>query len=96
MALYGDIGWVDNEGYYYITGRLKNVIVTSGGKNVYPEEIEHELDKSPYILESLVLGFSTGAKRGEEIQAIIVPDYEYFDILPKNPADLLHRTKSRR
>lgn len=77
----GDIGWVDSEGYYYITGRLKNVIVTSGGKNVYPEEIEHELGKSPYILESLVLGFSTGAKRREEIQAIIVPDYEYFDIL---------------
>jgi len=77
----GDSGWVDGEDYYYITGRLKNIIVTSGGKNVYPEEIEYELGKSPYILESLVLGFPAKEKRGEEIQAIIVPDYEYFDVL---------------
>ncbi len=77
----GDIGWVDGEGYYHIAGRLKNVIVTPAGKNVYPEEIEFELNKSPYILESLVLGFAAKDQRGEEIQAIIVPDYEYFDVL---------------
>ena len=77
----GDSGWVDNEGYYYIAGRLKNVIVSPAGKNVYPEEIEYELNKSPYILESLVLGRALEGQRGEEIEAVIVPDYEYFNSL---------------
>lgn len=72
----GDLGRVDGEGYYYIAGRSKNVIVTPGGKNVYPEEIEFNLNKSPYILESLVLGRPVDG--GEEIEAIIVPDLEYF------------------
>lgn len=75
----GDSGWVDDQGYYYITGRLKNVIVTQAGKNVYPEEIEAELNKSPYILETLVVGKPVRGGRGEEIEAIIVPNFEYFD-----------------
>lgn len=77
----GDSGWVDDEGYYYIAGRVKNVIVTSAGKNVYPEEIESELHKSPYILESLVLGRPLQGTRGEEIEAVVVPNYEYFDAI---------------
>jgi len=72
----GDLGWMDDDGYYYIAGRSKNVIVTPGGKNVYPEEVEFALNKSPYILESLVLG--RPVEGGEEIEAIIVPDLEYF------------------
>jgi len=75
----GDSGWVDVDGYYYIAGRVKNVIVSPAGKNVYPEEIESELDKSPYVLESLVLGRALEGTRGEEIKAIVVPDYEYFN-----------------
>jgi long-chain acyl-CoA synthetase len=75
----GDSGWADEDGFYYITGRVKNVIVTQAGKNVYPEEIEFELNKSPYILESLVLGRSLEGTRGEEIEAIVVPDFEYLD-----------------
>jgi long-chain acyl-CoA synthetase len=75
----GDSGFVDDEGYYYITGRLKNVMVTPAGKNVYPEEIEAELNRSPYILESLVRGRPLQGTRGDEIEAIIVPDFEYFD-----------------
>jgi long-chain acyl-CoA synthetase len=74
----GDLGWVDADGYYYIAGRLKNVIVTAGGKNVYPEEIEFVLNKSPFILESLVIGRPLEGGGGEEIEAIIVPDMEYF------------------
>lgn len=80
----GDSGWVDEQGYYYIAGRIKDVIVTAAGKNVYPEEVEFALTRSPYILEALVLG-SAGRQadrkrvRGEEVWAIVVPDYEYFD-----------------
>jgi len=75
----GDLGRVDSEGFYYITGRKKNLIVTPGGKNVYPEEIEIALSASPYILEALVLGrMVEGSGGGEAIEAIIVPDLDYF------------------
>jgi long-chain acyl-CoA synthetase len=75
----GDLARVDNEGFFYITGRKKNLIVTPGGKNVYPEEIEIALNNSPYILETLVLGRPLPAG-GEEIEAILVPDLEYFGL----------------
>ncbi len=65
----GDLGYADRHGYYRITGRRKNVIVTSGGKNIYPEEIEHYLLKSPLVAECLVY-----AKRDKEITAEIYPD----------------------
>ncbi|MBX6423235.1 long-chain fatty acid--CoA ligase [Thermosulfurimonas sp. F29] len=73
----GDLGFVDREGYVHICGRAKNLIVTPAGKNVYPEEIEAELDKSPYILESMVFGFPR--EGGEEVWAVIVPDYEAIE-----------------
>ncbi len=88
----GDLGYKDNEGYFYITGRKKNLIITSGGKNIYPEEIEAWLNKSDFILESLVWG--GGEKGKEEVRAIIVPDFEYYDNhckennLEKNEAEL--------
>jgi long-chain acyl-CoA synthetase len=81
--LTGDSGWVDKDGYFHIAGRLKNVIVTRAGKNVYPEEVEFHLLKSPYILEALVLGREVGGGKGEEPYAIIVPNYEYFDQMGK-------------
>lgn len=52
----GDLGKVDADGFFKITGRLKNVIVTKNGKNIYPEELEYFLNSSPYIEESLVWG----------------------------------------
>ncbi len=76
----GDSGRVDKDGFVYISGRVKNVIVTPAGKNVYPEEIEYELNKSPYVLESLVFGRPLEGTRGEEIEAIVVPDFEYIGI----------------
>ena len=55
----GDLGFLDPEGWLYITGRRKNVIVTKTGKNIYPEEVEMYLDRSRYIQESLVYGMET-------------------------------------
>lgn len=73
----GDIGYIDKDGFLYIKGRIKNLIVTSGGKNIQPEEVEEEISKSPYIKEICVLG-KLGRKGGEEVYAVIVPDYDYF------------------
>lgn len=56
----GDIGKIDADGFLYITGRCKNVIVTKNGKNVYPEEIEYFLNNNKFILESLVYGINSG------------------------------------
>ena len=52
----GDIGYLDNEGYLRITGRLKDLIITAGGKNVAPAEIENRLKFSPYISDAVVIG----------------------------------------
>ncbi len=52
----GDLGFIDKEGWLYITGRCKNVIVTKTGKNIYPEEVEMYINRSRYIAESLVHG----------------------------------------
>ncbi len=71
----GDLGFVDEEGYVHICGRAKNLIVTSAGKNVYPEEIEFLLNKSEIILESMVFGKDVKSG-GEEVCAVIVPDFE--------------------
>ena len=52
----GDIGRFDNEGYLHITGRVKDIIITAGGKNITPAEIENRLKFSPYISDAVVIG----------------------------------------
>jgi long-chain acyl-CoA synthetase len=77
----GDIGRIDEHGYVYITGRIKDIIVTGSGVNVYPDEIEFFLNKLPGVKESCVLGskIKEGVRRGmEEVWAVLVPDIEYF------------------
>ena len=72
----GDIGYADKDGFYYITGRSKNVIVTKNGKNIFPEEVEAYLNKSPYVEETLVWG-DYDEKSGETfVHASIVPNFE--------------------
>ena len=75
----GDLGYFDTHGNLFLTGRLKEVIVLSNGKNVYPEEIEAHYLKSPFIKELAVMGLE--GKAGEErdrLHAVIVPN---FDVL---------------
>jgi len=74
----GDLGRLDPNGYLTIHGRAKNLIVTPNGKNVYPEEIEIELLKSPYIAEAMVYGHKVSAS-SEEVHAIIFPNLEAID-----------------
>lgn len=80
----GDIGYMDADNYIYITGRKKNVIILSNGKNVFPEEIEEYLAQIPQILESVVVG-RKNANDEIVITAIVVPDMEQFaDQSPDN------------
>jgi len=77
----GDVGFVDKEGHVFITGRIKDIIVTGSGVNVYPDELEFLLNKTPGILESCILGVKVkeGVRKGmEDVWAIVVPDREYF------------------
>ncbi len=70
----GDLGTVDENNCYKITGRCKNVIVTKNGKNIFPEEVEHYLNGSPVIEESLVFGAETNDEM--TVSAKIYPNYE--------------------
>ncbi len=75
----GDYGYIDNDGFIFITGRKKNVIVLENGKNVYPEEIEEVIDSIRLVSECAVVG--RRAEDGETIQitALIYPDTEYAE-----------------
>lgn len=75
----GDSGRVDGDGHLHISGRIKNVIVTRAGKNIYPEEVEGEIVQSPYIAEILVLAHVDDTSGDETVKAIAVPDYEYLE-----------------
>ena len=72
----GDLGRMDGDGALYITGRLKNVIVTSNGKNIYPEELESRLSAHEEIAEVLVLSDNTTGE--ESIKAKILPNLDYI------------------
>lgn len=72
----GDLGFFDNEGWLYITGRKKNVIVTKNGENIYPEEIEDIINKYDEVSESMVYALD---RNGTDIVAVqILPDKEYL------------------
>lgn len=74
----GDLGYLDAEGNLYVTGRQKEVIVLSSGKNIYPEEIEWHYLESPYIKELCVLGRSSrpGEPLAERLHAVVVPNLD--------------------
>ena len=74
----GDLGCLEEDGYLRICGRLKNLIVTANGKNVYPEEIENEILNSPFIAEIMVYGHKVD-ETSEEVYAMIYPDQDALD-----------------
>ena len=72
----GDLGKIDENGYLYITGRCKSVIVTKNGKNIYPEEVEYYLNDNPLISEALVQGIQEDDDDETYIKAQIYPNLE--------------------
>ncbi|MHB8907243.1 MAG: acyl-CoA synthetase family protein, partial [Melioribacteraceae bacterium] len=69
----GDLGVIDKDGYLFIKGRSKNVIIGPNGKNIYPEEIESIINEFPYVAESLVI------TRGDQLIAKIYPNFDEID-----------------
>jgi len=86
----GDLGWVDADGYLYITGRKKDVIVTGAGKNVYPMDLEAIYRALPPVREICVVGIPSGLT--EEVHAIVEPDPQ---LLEDESADEVQRSIQR-
>lgn len=78
----GDYGKLDKNGILYITGRKKNIIILSNGKNVYPEEIENDLMATPGVLDIIV--YEGQSRRGMEYNAIVAEIYPDFEFMEKN------------
>ena len=70
----GDLGTMDEDGYIYIKGRCKTMLLGPSGQNIYPEEIEAKINNMPYVLESLVL-----QKDDSRLVALVCPDFEAVD-----------------
>ena len=66
----GDLGTIDDEGYVTVRGRSKNLLLTSSGQNIYPEEIESKLNNMPYVAESLIV------LQHDKLVALIYPDFD--------------------
>jgi long-chain acyl-CoA synthetase len=88
----GDVGYLDSENYLYLTGRAKNIIVTEGGKNVYPEELENHFQLFDEIEQILVRGYiPAGTRQAEEIEALIYPNKE---ALTGSPEEIRNRIQA--
>ena len=66
----GDLGVMDSDGFLYIRGRSKNMLLGSSGQNIYPEEIEDKLNTLPYVSESIII------QKGDKLYGLVHPDYD--------------------
>ncbi|MCL2276521.1 MAG: AMP-binding protein [Treponema sp.] len=83
----GDLGYMDSENYLYLTGRAKNMIVTEGGKNVYPEEIENEFQLFDEIEQILIKGYLIDKEmKTEGIEALVYPNQEFKNAKGETPS----------
>lgn len=90
----GDVGYFDDAGFLFISGRIKNLIVLGAGKKVFPEEVEEVMSRSPYIREICVLGrlAQKGIRKGcEEVYAAVVPNLDNFDKEEKGNQELIRK-----
>ncbi len=74
----GDLGYVDQDGYLFLTGRRKELIVLAGGKNVYPEDVEAVYQLSPAMADVCVIGIERPGQSGDALHAVVYPDFTYF------------------
>lgn len=79
----GDLGTIDQENNIFIRGRLKSMILSANGQNIYPEEIEAKLDNLPFVMESLVVD------RNGKLVALVYPDYDALDSTGLKQSDLI-------
>ncbi len=78
----GDLGYIDKDGYIFIKGRNKTMLLGPSGQNIYPEEIEAKLNNMPYVMESLVI------EQDHNLVALVCPDFETVDAANMSKADL--------
>ena len=69
----GDLGVMDEEGYVTVRGRSKNMLLTSSGQNIYPEEIESKLNNLPFVMESIII------EKNGKLVGLVYPDYDTVD-----------------
>jgi len=75
--LSGDLGWLDERGNLFITGRKKEVIVLPNGKNIYPDELESHYEQCPYIQEIAIVGIAEPGREGaERLHGVVVPNFD--------------------
>ncbi len=74
----GDLGYLDQDGYLFLTGRLKELIVLAGGKNVYPDDVEAVFRLSPFIADVCIVGVERPGEGGEALHAVVYPNFPYF------------------
>ncbi|MBN2225465.1 MAG: AMP-binding protein [Deltaproteobacteria bacterium] len=78
----GDLGYIDKDNFLFVMGRVKNLIVTGNGKNIYPEEVEAELVRSPYIEEAMIYAHKPGTT-DEEVRAVVYLNQDALDVYAK-------------
>ncbi len=74
----GDLGYLDADGFLFLTGRIKELIVTPGGKNILPDEVEAEYQQSQAIAELCIIGVPRDGEEGENLHAVVVPNFDYL------------------